>query len=127
MLIKEKRRIEKFRRICLKGGEEMNEKQKNSDKPRANRLTESTFDEVEFQFCQVINRLDNIDNRLKKINQKFDDHTTKLHNFEMNMDRHFHSLNEGLIARIERNNRQQWDWNITILIATVTLVLTMAH
>ncbi|MBS9335700.1 hypothetical protein [Fructobacillus papyrifericola] len=45
----------------------------------------------------------------------------------MNMDRHFHSLNEGLIARIERNNRQQWDWNITILIATVTLVLTMAH
>ena len=105
----------------------MNEKQKNSDKPRANRLTESTFDEVEFQFCQVINRLDNIDNRLKKINQKFDDHTTKLHNFEMNMDRHFHSLNEGLIARIERNNRQQWDWNITILIATVTLVLTMAH
>ncbi|MBS9337937.1 hypothetical protein [Fructobacillus parabroussonetiae] len=83
------------------------------------------FAQVDLQFGRINNRLDRIDDRLDLIDEKFAVRDKQFLDIEKNIDRRFHAQNQSLIARIERNNRQQWAWNITILLAIITLVVTM--
>ena len=86
--------------------------------------------EVNQNFKQIDNRFGMINNRLDRldlIDEKFAIRDKQLQELEKNNNLQFKVQNESLIARIERNNRQQWAWNITILIALITLVITTMH
>lgn len=85
------------------------------------------FKQIENRFAMINNRLDRIDDRLDLIDEKFAIRNKQLQELEKNNHLQFKVQNESLIARIERNNCQQWAWNITILIALITLIITMHH
>ncbi|CAK1236999.1 unnamed protein product [Fructobacillus fructosus] len=82
------------------------------------------FKQIDKRFDMINNHLDRIDDKLDLIDEKFAIRDKQLQELEKNSNLQFKLQNESLVVRIERNNRQQWAWNITILIALITLVIT---